>query len=101
MKKLDVLKNILDNEVHEYLERESPDTTDIDVETSIDFEDDVEYEATVHIEAKYKYVSDYITDDYGNRHNESYHELVNYKFDIIDLIDIENDCYLIEDGKEV
>jgi len=101
MKKLDVLKNILDNEVLEYLESECPTSEHIEVETNICFEDDGEYDARVRISADFRYVSDYITDDYGNRHDESHYELKNYEFDIIDLIDIDNDCYIIEEGKEV
>lgn len=45
MKKLDVLKNILDNEVLEYLESECPTSEHIEVETNICFVDDGEYDA--------------------------------------------------------
>jgi len=101
MNKLDRIKNVLDNEVLEYLESEVPTREHVDVETNICFEEDVEYDARVRIKADFRLVRDYITDDYGNRHYESRYDLKNYEFDIIDLIDIENDCYIIEDGEEV
>ncbi|MBO4551512.1 MAG: hypothetical protein J5733_12345 [Bacteroidaceae bacterium] len=99
MKKLDLIKNVLDNEVLDYLESETPDDTHIEVETNICFEEDVEYDALVRIEASFNYIPDYITDDYGNRHDESRYELKNYHFEIIDLYDFENERYLIQGGK--
>lgn len=101
MNKLDRIKNVLDNEVLEYLNSEEPNREHVDVETNICFEEDVEYDARVRIKADFRYIRDYITDEYGNKHDESYWDLKNYEFDIIDLIDIDNDCYIIEDGEEV
>ena len=99
MKKLDTIKMLLDNAVLEYLDGIRPNDTFIVEETTLDFEGDVEYEANVRITAKFNFVSDYITDEYGNRNDESTYELVNHQFEIIDLIDLKNDCYLIEGKK--
>ena len=101
MNKLDRIKNVLDCEVLEYLDSESPNTDFIEVETDICFEDEVEYEATVRINAEYRLNRDYITDEYGNRHDESTYELRNYQYDIIDLYDFGKECFIIKDGKKV
>lgn len=101
MTKLDRIKNVLDCEVLEYLNSEEPTREHIDVETNICFEEDVEYDAHVRIRADFRRVRDYITDEYGNRHDETYFDLKDYQYDIIDLIDIDNDRYIIEDGEEV
>ena len=101
MTKLDRIKNVLDCEVLEYLNSEEPTREHIDVETNICFEEDVEYDARVRIRADFRRVRDYITDEYGNRHDETYFDLKDYQYDSIDLIDIDNDRYIIEDGEEV
>lgn len=101
MNKLDMINNVLDNEVLEYLEESDCFESRLNIETSIDFESDgVDYEATVSIQASFKLTKEYETDDYGNRYNMgTSRELRNYQFEIIDLLDLENGRYLIEGKK--
>ena len=101
MKKLDLIKNVLDNEVVDYLDALDCFESFFSGETSFIFEiDGVEYEANVSMEARYNLTKEYEVDEYGNRYNMgTSKELRNYQFEIIDLFDWENERYLIEDGK--
>ena len=99
MTKLDLIRNVLDNEVKEYLEASDCFESRFNIETDLDFESDgIDYEAKVSIQAKFQLTKEYETDDCGNRHNMgTSRELVNYQYEIIDLLDLESGRYLIED----
>lgn len=101
MKKLDRIKMALDAEVIDYIEDcdcfDSYFSDDAEFEITID---GVEYSATVSIEAHFRLTKEYETDEYGNRYNMgTSKELRDYNFDIVDLYDWENECYLIEGKK--
>lgn len=101
MNKLNRIKMVLDAEVVEHLENcESYGSHYRDDAEFCIKVDGVEYSANVSISASFQLTKEYETDEYGNRYNMgTSKELKNYQYEIIDLYDWEDDCYLIEDNK--
>ncbi len=101
MKKLDLIKMRLDNEVVDYLDACDCFESYFSEETNICIEiDGIEYDALVAIEARFNQTNEYETDDYGNRYYMgTSKDIRSYQFEIIDLYDFENERYLIEGKK--
>ena len=101
MKKLERIKMVLDAEVIEFLENcESYGSYFSDDAEFCIKVDGVEYSANVSIKASFQLTKEYESDEYGNKYNMgTSKELKNYQYEIIDLYDWEEDCYLIEDKK--